>query len=177
MRIEIPDGHASTGRGDRKRGDGYLVEITEPHCLIARGVVAGWTHEGEGFLPGLGEPGCLQRGADGTAGMIVDPGEIRRVVVDIGGLLNAPEQAWRMGETQRRFVGDRRNAPRPIRMCLTKMSHAAGDASRLLRPHRGAIVSALRIVQNDHDGRPPTEERNACGKTKRSCCARLLVLP
>lgn len=113
-------------------------------------MVSGRAHEGENFLTGQREFGRIEGGADGAAGVIVDAGEVRRVGVEVGRLLEATKHGRGVGEEEDGCVGDGRETPFPGWMRGTEMSCAAGDASGLFRPHGGAVISALGIVEDEH---------------------------
>ena len=172
--VEIPDGDAADGGGSGcasggeivrgvERGEGDLVEVTEAHGLASGGVVAGRAQERESG-GAVGE-GVVRGGAgarDGTAGVVADAGEKRRVGVEVTGLGEAFEVRGGVGEEERR-VGDggggRRDGEGPRGVGGAEVGGGADDARGLLGAQGGAVVGALRIVEKEHGRSERESER------------------
>lgn len=156
VRVGVPDG--DTLRPEIflcvQRGDGDLVEITKPHRLPCRRVMAGRAHERkrrrarrERVQRGL------ERRGDRATRVFGDAGKIRRVLIEVARDGEAIQVRGRVRKKER-FVGDgrARNLPRPIRMCRAQVRRGFRRARGLLGAHRGAVVGAPGIVKDEHRG-------------------------
>lgn len=173
MGVEIPDGHTAGGDGSGSVGGSAggreggreivggvngrerdLVQITEAHRMARAGVVAGRPHEGKNRSALRDRvTGGREGGGGGAAGVVADVLEERGVRVEVAGLREAFEMRGRVREEERGIVHrsrGRRHAPFPGSVSDAEVRGGAEDAGRLLRAQRGAVVGALRIVENEH---------------------------
>jgi len=172
--VEIPDGDAGGAEAGAgvEGGERDLVEVAEAHGFFGGGVVAGRAHEGEG---GLGRAGGVARcermaggaegGGDGAAGVIADAFEERRIRIEITPDAEAAEVRRGMGE-QENLVGDEGGvgfAPSPVGVRGAEVRGGADDAGGLLGAHRGAVIGAAGIVENQH-GRKEAAETTGDGE-------------
>src|SRR5687768_4263319 len=83
--------------------------------------------------------------------MVFDLRKKRRIAIEVAWLSQAFQVRRRMRE-QQSFVRRRRwYSPLPIRMSRAKLGDRSGDPRRLLWTQRRSVISALRIMKNEHD--------------------------
>ena len=131
--------------------------------MARAGVVAGRPHEGKN-RSALRDRVTSGRegGRGGATGVVADVLEERGVRVEVAGLREALEMRGRVREEERGIghrSGGRRHAPFPRRVSRVEVRGGAEDAGRLLGAQRGAVVGALRIVENEHGG---SERESEC---------------
>ena len=132
--------------------------------------MAGWAHEREGRgarRESVRRGG--ETGGDGTESVVANGVEIGRVGVEIAGLGEALEVGDGVSEAERivgNCGGGRRHAEFPVGVRGAEVGGAEGDPGGLLGTHRGAVVGALGVVEDEHggdegDGRKKAREAQA----------------
>ena len=154
--IEIPNGNAADPElvMGVKRSDRDTVEITKPHGRISRGMMSGWTHEGKrrGAMGKRMLKSREHRGR-GAPSMGRNIRKERCVAVEITRLIKSTQMRRRMRPPQYSIghsSSGRRQTKIPCRMSRPEVGRGACETRRLLGAHRRTVISALRIVKNEH---------------------------
>ena len=99
---------------------------------------------------------------DGAAGVVGDAREKRRVGVEVAGLGETFEVRGRVGEEEGGVEDGgrgRRDGEGPRGVGGAEVGGGADDAGRLLGPHRGTVVGAVRVVEKEHGRSERESER------------------
>jgi hypothetical protein len=128
-------------------------------------MVAGRTHQRERAATRERLVRGVERGGHGATRVLLDAGEIRRVVVDVRTVRDALEERRGVRGEEDRLVEGAGLAPFPLGVRGAQMGYTAGDAGGLLRPHVRAVFRARRIVKENHELCPPTDGNGAEQKT------------
>ena len=116
MRIEIPDSDPFCSINNRiEGGDRDTAEIAKPHCLPARGVVAGWTIQRERAFAFAGRSRRFDRSSGGLARVMINFWISRRVDIKVARWFGDVLQMFSRMRAEQFFIGCRAGfAPFPF---------------------------------------------------------------
>ena len=159
MHVEIKHRDAfGAGRLGGERGDGGVAQIAEAHHLIARGVMAGRTHQAENSFPGLRAFEREQRRPGGKPGERFNVRKKRGVGVEIVGHPQAGEVLGQVGPQEVRLRRGRRLGPRQGEIGLLAEPGKRGGDARGPIGMAGRGVAGATLISDDFHGRNSTTD-------------------
>ena len=150
--VEVVDGNAFEAlRARFQGGNRNGVEIAEAHCLIACGVMTGWSHQAETDFAGTGAVQSLQCATDGASRVIGDVRVSRRVGVEVGCRKKVFDMFGCMCTEQNGIVNGQRVGPGEVECFFpAQFVDGARDALRPFGMAARGVFGATRVGDDFH---------------------------